>query len=209
MQYIDLYRKKPTQARSEWTIEVIFEAAAQILQKQGMDGFNTNAIAKSAGVSIGTLYQYFPNKQAILIAIAKRELNNVTQVIIDNISAKPPTDDTESARAIVQALLKAFGGRQRMRKVLIEALIANGLFDELTNPIEKIVQTILSKQSQLPNDVSEAPTPAPISLYVMTRAIIGTIRAAVMEQSVYLNTECFENELVGLILYFRHSNHHV
>ena len=66
-------RRTPRQARSRATWEAIVEAAAQILERDGPAGFNTNAVAERAGVSIGTLYQYFPNKAAILVAAAERE----------------------------------------------------------------------------------------------------------------------------------------
>ncbi|WP_217164376.1 TetR/AcrR family transcriptional regulator [Terriglobus roseus] len=52
---------------------VIVEAAARILEKSGFEGFNTNAVSKKAGVSIGSLYQYFPSKNALLSAIIERE----------------------------------------------------------------------------------------------------------------------------------------
>jgi hypothetical protein len=90
-----------------------------------------------------------------------------------------------------------------MRKVLIEALIVNGLFDELIKPVEKVVQTILTQQSR--SQVGHFKTLTPIGLYVMTRAVIGTIRSAVMEQSAHLGTAAFESELVRLFLYCVHS----
>jgi len=67
-------RRSPRQARSRAACEAIVEAAAQILERDGPGALNTNAVAERAGVSIGTLYQYFPDKQAILIAAARREL---------------------------------------------------------------------------------------------------------------------------------------
>ncbi|WP_298223199.1 TetR/AcrR family transcriptional regulator [Acidocella sp.] len=66
-------RKQATQARSARTVENILEAAARILEGLGFEGYTTNAIAAKAGVSIGSLYQYFPNKDAITIALIKRE----------------------------------------------------------------------------------------------------------------------------------------
>lgn len=66
-------RRRPKQARSRATCDAILEAAAQILERDGATGFNTNAVAERAGVSIGTLYQYFPDKQAILLEAAARE----------------------------------------------------------------------------------------------------------------------------------------
>ena len=59
-------RKTPRQSRATATRDAIVEAAARILEADGMGGFNTNAIAARAGVSIGSLYQYFPAKDAIL-----------------------------------------------------------------------------------------------------------------------------------------------
>jgi AcrR family transcriptional regulator len=66
-------RKRPSQARSVETMSIIIEAAARILEMEAHNGFSTNAVASKAGVSIGTLYQYFPNKEAILGALIARE----------------------------------------------------------------------------------------------------------------------------------------
>jgi AcrR family transcriptional regulator len=68
-----IQRRNPKQARARATCEAILEAASQILERDGAAGFNTNAVAERAGVSIGTLYQYFPDKTAILLAAAQRE----------------------------------------------------------------------------------------------------------------------------------------
>ncbi len=67
-------RKSARQARSVATVEVIVEAAARILETAGLAGFTTNATAERAGVSVGSLYQYFPNKDAITRALIRREL---------------------------------------------------------------------------------------------------------------------------------------
>lgn len=66
-------RKKPVQARAVETCAWLLEAAAQILESQGIGAFNTNLVAERAGVSIGSLYQYFPGKDALLIALMQRE----------------------------------------------------------------------------------------------------------------------------------------
>ncbi len=65
-------RKTPSQRRSTETVEAILEASTQILEKAGLSHFNTNAIALRAGVSIGTLYQFFPNKDAIIATLIRR-----------------------------------------------------------------------------------------------------------------------------------------
>lgn len=197
MQPFDPYRKKPGQARSTATVEAIFEATARILQNEGIAALNTNAIARLAGISIGTLYQYFADKKAILIALARRELDFTQKTAIDAMTRTDVTADPEPEpiRAAVRALIKGFGGRQRARKLLIEALVANGLTGELSRPVDAAMQAIVAHQAR----ANGAGAMSPVAVYVMTRALIGAIRAAVMEQSPYLNRPEFEDEMVRLI----------
>jgi len=67
-------RKVPEQERSRATVDIIVEAAAHILVKDGYDAFTTNRVAEKAGVSIGSLYQYFPNKEALLSELMRRHV---------------------------------------------------------------------------------------------------------------------------------------
>ena len=73
-QPIEDKRRIPRQARAEETVTTILEGAAQILEAGGLAAFTTNAVAERAGVSIGTLYQYFADKNALIRALAEREL---------------------------------------------------------------------------------------------------------------------------------------
>src|SRR5205823_4048466 len=66
-------RKTPLQPRARATVDAVLEAAARILETRGTAGFNTNAVAALAGVSVGSLYQYFPSKEVIMAALARRE----------------------------------------------------------------------------------------------------------------------------------------
>ena len=66
-------RKLPQQARSTQTVEIILEAATRILSKESLAGFNTNRVAEVAGISVGSLYQYFPNKAALTATLVLRE----------------------------------------------------------------------------------------------------------------------------------------
>ena len=66
-------RKIPQQSRAEQTVATILEAAARVLETKGMEGMNTNLVAQRAGVGVGSLYQYFPNKDALIVALSKRE----------------------------------------------------------------------------------------------------------------------------------------
>nr|WP_152992323.1 TetR/AcrR family transcriptional regulator [Nonomuraea pusilla] len=74
-------RKQPRQQRSRETVAVILEAAAQLFQRHGYAGATTNKIAERAGVSIGSLYQYFPNKDALLVALAEHYLTQSAEQV--------------------------------------------------------------------------------------------------------------------------------
>jgi AcrR family transcriptional regulator len=104
-------RKRPLQSRAVATVVAIIEAAAHILEKDGLAGYSTNAIAERAGVSIGSLYQYFPNKNAITRALIARE----SRSLLDAIATIPQSDDW---RATITALIGAAVAHQLQRPSL-------------------------------------------------------------------------------------------
>lgn len=84
-------RKQPLQARSRETYAAILEATARILETEGLEAANTNAIAERAGVSVGSLYQYFPDKAAIfaeLIIVSETELGDMLEALVSSTSGQ-------------------------------------------------------------------------------------------------------------------------
>lgn len=96
-------RKAPAQARSRATWEAIVEAAARIVAERGLAGFNTNAVAERAGVSIGSLYQYFPNKDALMVALIARQQERQAA----RLESAAEALGEQSLEAIVRALVRA------------------------------------------------------------------------------------------------------
>ncbi|MEJ2378089.1 MAG: TetR/AcrR family transcriptional regulator [Pseudolabrys sp.] len=74
-------RKQPRQARARATVDAIFEATIQVLLSEGLSALTTTRVAERAGVSVGTLYQYFPQKQALLFALLQRHLESVSDAV--------------------------------------------------------------------------------------------------------------------------------
>lgn len=97
-------RKSPVQARSAASVEAILEATLQVLLNVGKERLTTTRVAWRAGVSVGTLYQYFPNKSALLQAALKRHLVEVTSAV--ELVCKE--QEGETARQMVTALITAF-----------------------------------------------------------------------------------------------------
>lgn len=95
----------PRQTRSHALVEAILEAAARILEKRGLAGFTTNTIADKAGVSVGSLYQYFPNKAALLAALSRAWRQELQEVLDAALAPRPGDDLAALLRRLISAVL--------------------------------------------------------------------------------------------------------
>ena len=113
-------RKRPKQARSTELVAAILEAAAQVLAEEGAQRFTTARVAEKAGVSIGSLYQYFPNKAAILFRLQSdewRRTSDLLRVILED-AQRPPL---ERLRALVHAFIRSECDEAAIRVALDDA----------------------------------------------------------------------------------------
>jgi AcrR family transcriptional regulator len=113
-------RKRPKQARSTDLVAAILEAAAQVLAKEGAPRFTTARVAERAGVSVGSVYQYFPNKAAILFRLQSDEWRGTSEllrVMLEDVQ-RPPL---ERLRAVVQAFVRSECDEAAMRVALNDA----------------------------------------------------------------------------------------
>src|SRR5260370_17574340 len=82
-------RKAPSQERARATVDAILEATARVLVADGFDGASTNRIAQTAGVSVGTLYQYFPSKESLVAELIDRGADEMMGVMVSQLSTLP------------------------------------------------------------------------------------------------------------------------
>ena len=85
-------RRRPRQARAQATVEAIVKATARVLVEEGYDRASTNRIAQAAGVSIGSLYQYFPSKEALVAALVDNHLERMREVLDRALAGEPPAN---------------------------------------------------------------------------------------------------------------------
>ena len=115
-------RKRPTQARSRATVEAILVAAAQVLRRRGYAGATTDRIAERAGVSVGSLYQYFPNKDSILVALAEQHIDAgfalVRELLVEALREAPPLELL--LRRFVIAMVALHEHEPEIHRVLFE-----------------------------------------------------------------------------------------
>ncbi len=181
-------RRTPRQARATETVGTILEAAAQVLEAGGLAAFTTNAVAERAGVSIGTLYQYFADKDAILRAVAEHELRATLARVATAMTEEHGASSEQRVRAIVHAIINAFSGRQRARKAVVQAVLSQGGGAIFQAPISGFIA------ANALDTLSEQQT------FVVSRAILGVIRSAVVEEQRFLTSRSFEDEVVRLVL---------
>jgi AcrR family transcriptional regulator len=111
-------RKKPSQSRSKATVDAVLAAAAHILEDRGVGGFNTNAVAVRAGVSIGSLYQYFPSKDAILVALMEQSLAGFSATMAEAIDGAPGDSLAEDLKFTLQMGLMSHMRRPNLVRLL-------------------------------------------------------------------------------------------
>lgn len=113
-------RKRPKQARSTELVATILQAAAQVLAREGAQRFTTARVAEKAGVSVGSLYQYFPNKAAILFRLQSDEWRQTSDLLRDILEdrARPPL---ERLRSLVHAFIRSECDEAAMRVALHDA----------------------------------------------------------------------------------------
>lgn len=111
-------RKRPIQSRSRATVEAVLAAAAHILEGQGLSGFNTNAVAVRAGVSVGSLYQYFPGKDAILVALMEQSLTLFYDDLSQAIDGAPGHSLAEDMKFMLRMGLMSHLRRPNLMRLL-------------------------------------------------------------------------------------------
>jgi AcrR family transcriptional regulator len=189
-------RRSPRQERARQTVEAIFEAAARILEREGLEAANTNHIAEQAGISIGTLYQYFSGKDDIFIAMARRELERDREAMQRAVADAPDPSVRGLARASVRTLIARHRDRHAVRRQVMRIHHAHGLDGEHVVSVEDIAGRIGARRRSAERPgISAAEA---LRLFVVTRSILGTVRAATLEQPALLDLPEFEEELVEL-----------
>lgn len=115
-------RKQPRQSRSRETVDAILEAAARIFATHGYAAGTTNRIAVKAGVSIGSLYEYFPNKDALLVALMERHIAEGQAVLaeVGSTALRPDRPLHEVAERLVRAMIELHARDRALHRVLLE-----------------------------------------------------------------------------------------
>ena len=196
-------RKMPKQRRSGETVEIILKATARILVSDGYDRASTNRIALAAGVSIGSLYQYFPNKEALVATLCERHVGEMLAICEGKLAEVAQAPLPVAAREIVRALLRAHAVEPKLHKVLIEQVPRVGrlcALNDVSDRMTRAVQLYLeSRKTEL------RPTNLEVAAFVLVRAVEAVAHAAVIERPDYLVSGELADELAELVVRYARS----
>ncbi|MET0338788.1 MAG: helix-turn-helix domain-containing protein [Caulobacter sp.] len=181
-------RRSPRQARAASTVDAIVDATFQLLEERGFEVLTTNHIAARAGVSIGTLYQYFADKNDVLAAMAQRRAEAVRESIAAMLIEQP---NLGSVRPIVRALMNGFEGSPATRHALLGALFSKG--EAVLVRHHELFLAAIAGKAQL--DITLTPERA----FILTHAAVSLLRASAAEEDLALDPVALEDELVRLM----------
>jgi len=191
-------RKSPAQERSRFTVEQIVQAATQVFAERGYAGATTNHIAERAGVSIGSLYQYFPNKEAILVTLAKRHVEIAGNLLMGLVAERNliETDLTEVLRPFIQATLELHTGNPRLNYVILSEAVWSAEAMEQVHALEDqfIDQLALTLDTHRQVSVKNSRHAA----YIVVHAIKNLAHEFVIHPPEGMSEEAFVEEMVAL-----------
>jgi AcrR family transcriptional regulator len=195
-------RKAPRQERSRATVDVIVEAATRVLARRGWARFTTNEIAAVAGVSVGSLYQYFPDKLAIAEAIRQRHLDEVLAALsaADDESGALPLG--ERVGRFVDGVIAAHSIDQALHRVLVDEvpLAARSTCPEFEAEYQRRYRVLVAASTggSAASDCADCADSDDTAARVLSAAVEGAVHAAARRGD--LATPALRTELVRLVL---------
>lgn len=190
-------RKQPRQARSRAMVAAIIEATTRVLRKHGYAGASTNRIAKLAGVSVGSLYQYFPGKDALVLAVADQHAAEMVSLLqasaIQSVGAPLPV----TVRAFVRAMVQAHQGDGYLHRALIAQVMHLGMeqFQAVQRQATSVVRAFLDLQGD-----AVTVRDKDMAAWVLVTTVESLVHAALLEDPARLHSQAFEDEVVDLVV---------
>jgi AcrR family transcriptional regulator len=201
-------RKLPQQERSRMTVEAILEATTHILTEEGYDKANTNCIAERAGISIGSLYQYFPNKESLMAVLMEQHSNEIAVLVeskLKDLFDEPPETVIP---ALVEVVIAAHALNPRLHQVLNEEIPRSGRLQQMQKADKRITESIwayLVRWSDSPHQRLRQrihPQNLEMTVFILSRTVESLCHSAVIEHPGFVSNSQFKQEVSNLLLLY-------
>ena len=190
-------RKQPRQQRSKATVDAIIEATARVLVDRGFDGATTNHIAKVAGVSVGSLYQYFPNKAALVLACVERHCTEMLELLRATAVTLVDAPIEIAVRTYVKAMIDAHTVDPALHRVFVQQMMHVGFehLSQIDRASRAVVRAYLDthREEILPADTE-------LAAFVLVRAVEAVVHGVVLDPRDNIDPDALAEEVTALVL---------
>jgi AcrR family transcriptional regulator len=191
-------RKSPTQARSRATVEAILSATARLLVKHGFDRTTTNQVAEAAGVSIGSLYQYFPSKEALVAALMERHQDEMRALVLGELDRARALPVAGAVRSMIELMMRAHAVDPDLHRVLMEQVPRTGRLRK-RHDFERVVLAVIiaflaERRAEL------AVTDLELSASIVVASVEAITHGVVLYQPERLHDQRLIDELTRMVV---------
>lgn len=190
--------RAPKQDRARVTIEAILESAVQILESDGLAGFKVAALAERSGYGVGTLYQYFENIDAVMLALVELENERARQKLLAEFSERAASGSAQGTRDLVNLMLSAFSQRRAAQKAMVEWALSRRdvrSFDGRNTFLGQMLVSVSVRSQGLRFERLLTPT----EMFVLSRAFLGALRTAIWNDEADTGSPQFAQALTDLV----------
>ncbi len=190
-------RKSPRQARSKATVDAILDATAHILVSEGYALASTNRIAETAGVSIGSLYQYFPSKQALVTALRRRYAEHMLAMLVETGKGAAEASPVDAVQILVHAVIAAHMVDPQLHRVLGQE-VPRPYATEGRTDIEADMRAMTKGLLQVHRD-HILPTDLDLTSLILFHLVESLVHAAVIDGNAAFATDMLEQEICTVV----------
>ncbi len=179
-------------------VESILAAAARVFVREGYARASTNRIAAAAGISVGSLYQYFPGKDAVAVALLRRHRARVVETVARYLADIEEASLEVRVRELFRALLEAQGLDPGLHRVLIEHVLRTSARAEMIGFEDRLESVVVEKLRDAREDIRVADLE--LGAFVLVRTVMAITHAAVVDRPEYASDPRLVREVTRMIV---------
>ncbi|HMI94715.1 MAG TPA: TetR/AcrR family transcriptional regulator [Polyangiales bacterium] len=191
-------RRRPRQSRSRFTVTAILDATARVLLKHGYEKCTTKLIAEVAGVGIGSLYEYFPNREALVAATVERELDRFVAVLQRDLMASFDRPFADALRFALTGAIHELASRRDLLSVLLVEYPHLGQLSALGRVPMRAAELAAFCLRRWGTEVSVADHPA--TYYVLANMLVGVCLSHTLRPAAQVSSEAMLDALMEILL---------
>jgi AcrR family transcriptional regulator len=198
-------RKNASQERSKATVDTLLAATARVLVREGYDHASTNKIAAAAGVSVGSLYQYFPSKEALVAAVIERHIGEMMGVVRESLVRVAMMPLQDAARELVRVMIDAHRIEPKLHRVLVEQIPRVGNMEQIERVDEEAMQLVKIYLEAHRDEIGV--DDLDMAAFLAVSSVEAMTHVAVLRRPELLSDPKFVDEVAALVVrYLRGDN---